>query len=538
MAKKKAPLRVLMTFSEIAPFAKTGGLADVAGALPSALSDLGCDVRVVMPFYNRFIEKIADKKLAVEDLWVPLGGQVLAADIYSVRLDDGVVVYWIRRDEFFDRSYLYGTPKGDYFDNFQRFTYFSRAVLALCPEVEFKPNVVHSHDWQSGLVPAYLKHLYGADEYWAETASVFTIHNIAYQGQFPPELFPLTGLPGDFFSMDGMEFWGGINFMKAAIVCADVITTVSPRYSEEIQTKEYGQGLEGVLQANRGRLYGILNGADYKEWSPETDPYIAANYSPHNLEGKRLCKLDLLREVELPERLMNRPLLGAISRLAGQKGFDLLAAVLDKLVTQDLGLIILGIGDDEYHRMLTNVAKRYPEKVSVRLEFDERLAHKIEAGADMFLMPSRYEPCGLNQIYSLRYGTVPIVRATGGLYDTIKPYSPKRGEGVGFRFDKYAVDSFWRALTEALALFDQPDTWRQIMQNGMAMDFSWKSSAREYLALYEKAVAGKKRAEVRGQKTEASGQKPAGREQKTEGRGQKTVDAEKKGGSKIRNPKS
>ena len=524
MAKKKAPLRVLMTFSEVAPFAKTGGLADVAGALPSALGELGCDVRIVMPFYNRFIEKIADKKLLVENLLVPLGSQVLAADIYHVRLDDGVVVYWIRRDEFFDRSYLYGTPKGDYFDNFQRFTYFSRAVLALCPEVEFKPNVVHAHDWQSGLVPAYLKHLYGTDEYWAETASVFTIHNIAYQGQFAPELFPLTGLPANFFSMDGMEFWGGINFMKAAIVCADVITTVSPRYSDEIQTKDYGQGLEGVLQGNRNKLFGILNGADYNEWNPETDPYIAANYSRHNLDGKRICKLDLLREVQLPERLMKRPLLGAISRLADQKGFDLLAAVLDKLVAQDIGLVILGIGDDKYQRMLTDVAERYSEKVSVRLKFDEQLAHKIEAGADMFLMPSRYEPCGLNQIYSLRYGTVPIVRATGGLYDTIKPFSPAQGEGVGFRFNKYEPDSFWRVLMEAFALFNQPETWRQIMQNGMAMDFSWKSSAREYLELYEKALAGKEKAKDRGQRTEV--------------RGQKTVDAEKKRGSLVRNPKS
>ncbi len=499
MAKKKVQLRILMAFSEVAPFAKTGGLADVGGALPFALSELGCDVRIVMPFYNRFIEKIANKKLSVENLSVPLGSQVLAADIYHVRLDDNVVVYFIQRDEFFDRSYLYGTPKGDYFDNFQRFTYFSRAVLAMCPEVQFKPDVVHAHDWQSGLVPAYLKHLYATDEYWAKTASVFTIHNIAYQGQFAPELFPLTGLPAHFFSMDGMEFFGGINFMKGAIVSADVITTVSPRYSDEIQTREYGEGLEGVLQKNRSRLHGILNGADYNEWNPETDPYIAANYSRHNLDGKRICKLDLLREVELPERLMNRPLLGGISRLADQKGFDLLAAVLDKLVAQDIGLVILGVGDDKYQRMLTDLATSYPEKVSVQLKFDEPLAHKIEAGADIFLMPSRYEPCGLNQIYSLRYGTVPIVRATGGLYDTIKPFSPARGEGVGFSFDKYKADSFWRALMEALALFNQPETWRQIMQNGMATDFSWKSSALEYLELYEKILAEKERAADRGQ---------------------------------------
>lgn len=523
MAEKQAQLRVLMAFSEVAPFAKTGGLADVAGALPSALRELGCDVRIVMPFYKRFSEKIVDKKLSLEDLPVELGSQVIAADIYHVRLADGVVVYFIQRDEFFDRSYLYGTPKGDYFDNCQRFTYFSRAVLALCPRVHFKPNVVHAHDWQGGLVPAYLKHLYASDKYWAETASIFTIHNIAYQGQFSPELFELTGLPAHFFSVDGMEFWGGINFMKAAIVSTDVITTVSPRYSEEIQTKEYGQGLEGVLRANQSRLYGILNGADYGEWNPETDPHIAANYSRQNLEGKRICKLDLLRELQLPESLMDRPLLGAISRLADQKGFDLLTAVFDKLLALDIGLVILGVGDEKYHKLLTDLAVRYPEKVSVQLRFDERLAHKIEAGADIFLMPSRYEPCGLNQIYSLRYGTVPIVRATGGLYDTIKPFNPVRGEGVGFSFEKYEPDSFWGAFMEAFTLFSQPETWQQIVQNGMASDFSWKASAREYLELYEKAVAGKQGAEAAGQRTEDQGQV--------------RVSAETKGGAQIRNPK-
>jgi starch synthase len=532
MANKKAPLKVLMAFSEVAPFAKTGGLADVAGALPSALRELGCDVRIVMPFYNRFVEKKEVKELAVENLSVPLGSQVLAADIYLARLDDGVVIYFIQRDEFFDRSYLYGTPKGDYFDNFQRFTYFSRAALALCPGVQFKPDVVHAHDWQSGLVPAYLKHLYATEEYWSETASIFTIHNIAYQGQFAPELFPLTGLPASFFSVDGIEFWGGINFLKAAIVCADAITTVSPRYAEEIQTKEYGQGLDGVLQTNRSRLHGILNGADYGEWNPETDPHIAANYSEQNLEGKHICKLELLRELQLPERLLNRPLLGAISRLADQKGFDLLMAVIDKLLAQEIGLIILGVGDDKYHRVLTDLAGRYPEKVSVQLKFDERLAHKIEAGADIFLMPSRYEPCGLNQIYSLRYGTVPIVRATGGLYDTIKPFSPARGEGVGFIFDKYEPDSLYRAFMEAFTLFNQPETWQQIMRNGMAMDFSWKSSALQYLGLYEKALAEKQRAAPRLR----SGQVVRG--QRPEARGQKKVDAEKTRGSQIRNPKS
>jgi starch synthase len=367
----------------------------------------------------------------------------------------------------------------------------------LCPEVKFQPDIVHCHDWQSGLIPAYLKHDLISDSYWAEAASMFTIHNIAYQGQFAAELFPVTGLPPRFFSLDGMEFWGKINFMKAAIVSADVITTVSRRYSEEIQTEGYGHRLEGVLKTHRQKLHGITNGASYHEWNPETDPYTAANYSKGNLDGKRICKLDLLRTVKLPERLMNRPLLGVISRLADQKGFDLLVAVMEKFVAEDLGLVILGVGEERYHTILTELAERYPERIAVRLEFDERLAHKIEAGADIFLMPSRYEPCGLNQMYSLRYGTVPVVRATGGLYDTISQFDPKRGKGVGFRFTDYEPESFWDATKTAVDLFYEPKTWQQIMKNGMAKDFSWESSARQYLKLYEKTVAKKKQTKRR-----------------------------------------
>jgi starch synthase len=497
MKKKKSPLRVMMVFSEVAPFAKTGGLADVGGALPLALSELGCEVRIVMPFYNRFVKEATEEDPLVEGLPVTFGSQVLAADIYRGLLKDTVETYFVRRDEFFDRTYLYGTPKGDYFDNFQRFTYFCRAALALCPEVKFQPDIVHCHDWQSGLIPAYLKHDLISDSYWAEAASMFTIHNIAYQGQFAAELFPVTGLPPRFFSLDGMEFWGKINFMKAAIVSADVITTVSRRYSEEIQTKGYGHRLEGVLKTHRQKLHGITNGASYHEWNPETDPYTAANYSKGNLDGKRICKLDLLRTVKLPERLMNRPLLGVISRLADQKGFDLLVAVMEKFVAEDLGLVILGVGEERYHTILTELAERYPERIAVRLEFDERLAHKIEAGADIFLMPSRYEPCGLNQMYSLRYGTVPVVRATGGLYDTISQFDPKRGKGVGFRFTDYEPESFWDATKTAVDLFYEPKTWQQIMKNGMAKDFSWESSARQYLKLYEKTVAKKKQTKRR-----------------------------------------
>ena len=506
MSRKKPPLQVLMVFSEVTPFAKTGGLADVGGALPSALSELGCKVHLVMPFYNRFLEELNGENPLVENLPVALGSEVIGADVYRGKLNPDIDIYFVRRDEFFDRSYLYGTAKGDYFDNFHRFTYFCKAALALCPEVQIQPDLVHCHDWQCGLIPAYLKFLYGNDDYWANTASMFTIHNLAYQGQFRAELYPVTGLPDHFLGIGGMEFWGGINFMKAAIVCADVITTVSPRYSEEIQTEEYGHGLDKVLQTHRRKLHGIINGADYQTWNPENDPYIAANYSRVNLDGKRICKLDLLREAKLPERLMNRPLLGLISRLANQKGLDLLVEVMGRLVAEDLGLVILGLGEERYHTPLTELAKRYPTKVAVRLEFDERLAHKIEAGADIFLMPSRYEPCGLNQMYSLRYGTVPVVRATGGLYDTISPFEPKRGKGVGFRFTDYEPSAFWDAIKTAVDLFYKTKTWQQLMRNGMAEDFSWQSSARQYLKLYKRTLVSKQRqgSQSRKPKHEAS----------------------------------
>jgi starch synthase len=482
-----------MAFSEVAPYAKTGGLADVGGALPDALSALGCRVSLVMPFYNRFAEGLTAEAPLLEDVPVPLGSQVMTADVYRIKLSQAVDIYFVRRDEFFDRTYLYGTPKGDYFDNFYRFTYFCRAVLALCPAVQFQPDVVHCHDWQCGLIPAYLRLLYGKENYWAQTASMFTIHNIAFQGQFSGELFPETGLPKSFFGVDGIEFWGAMNFMKAAVVCADVVTTVSPRYSEEIQTEEYGYGLENVLKAHRHKLHGIMNGVDYETWNPKNDPFIAANYSRGNLDGKRICKLDLLREAKLPERLMNRPLLGLISRLADQKGFDLLAAVMDKLVAEDLGLVVLGRGEERYHNLLTELAKRYPGKIAIRLDFDECLAHKIEAGADIFLMPSRYEPCGLNQMYSLRYGTVPVVRATGGLYDSISSFDPTLGEGVGFRFNRYEPSAFWQAIKTALDLFYETATWQQIMMNGMAEDFSWQSSARQYMELYRQVVNERRR---------------------------------------------
>jgi starch synthase len=492
MKEASSPLRILMVASEVVPFAKTGGLADVVGSLPVALSELGCEVAVVMPLYRQAAGDMAATQIG-EDLPVALGSRIIPAEIWRGKLGEGIDVFFIGRDEFFDRTYLYGTPRGDYCDNAHRFAYFCRAVMALGPAVRYQPDLVHCHDWQSGLVPAYLSLLHARDRFWAQTASMFTIHNIGYQGQFAADVFAVTGLPGHFFAMEGMEFWGGVNYMKAGIVCADVITTVSPRYSEEIQDAPAGHGLEGVLRAYAHKLHGIINGADYREWSPETDNLIAANYSAKNLGGKKKCKRDLLAAVGLPARLMGRPLLGVVSRLADQKGLDLIAAVVDQVAAADLGLVILGTGDEKYHQVLSQFASRYPGHISVHLGFNNRLAHQIEAGADMFLMPSRYEPCGLNQLYSLRYGTAPIVRATGGLYDTVKPFDPERGEGVGFCFTRYEPDAFWDAIQRAVAVFARPARWRRLMSNAMAMDFSWKSSARQYLALYEEVVAERRR---------------------------------------------
>ncbi len=493
MKEAPAPLRILVVSSEVVPFAKTGGLADVVGSLPAALSELGCEVAVVMPLYRRAVAEDLVGERIVEGLPVALGTQTIPAEIWRGKLGERIDVFFIGRDEFFDRTYLYGTPRGDYFDNAHRFAYFCRAVMALGPAVRYQPHLVHCHDWQSGLVPAYLSLLHARDPFWGQTASMFTIHNIAYQGRFAADVFALTGLPGHFFTMEGIEFWGGVNYMKAGIVCADVITTVSPRYSEEIRIAPAGHGLEGVLRANAHKLHGIINGADYGEWNPETDSLIAANYSVNNLAGKKKCKRDLLATTGLPARLMDRPLLGVVSRLADQKGLDLIAAVVERVAAADLGFALLGTGEEAYHQLFSQFASRHPDHVAVHLGFDNRLAHKIEAGADMFLMPSRYEPCGLNQIYSLRYGTVPIVRATGGLYDTVKPFDPERGEGVGFHFSRYEADVFWDAIKRAVAVFEQPAMWRRLMRNAMVMDFSWKSSARQYLALYDKVVAERQR---------------------------------------------
>ena len=483
------PLKVLFLSSEVAPFAKTGGLADVSGSLPKALKALGMDIRLALPYYRMIKDGSFEVEILFEDIATPLRSDILRDDIYVTWMEGDIPVYLINKDEYFDRASLYGTSKGDYFDNLERFVYFCKTVFLLCKKLGFGPDVIHCNDWQTGLVLAYLRARYRNTPLFCQTASLFTIHNIAYQGLFSQEKFDVTGLPSNLLTPDGIEFWGKINLLKSGIVFSDIITTVSRKYSQEIQTPEFGYGLDGILRDRKDDLFGIVNGVDYTEWNPKTDPLIAANYDAKDLGGKARCKEDLLREFGLPRRLKSKPVMGVISRLVSQKGFDLLVEILDDLMKRDLGIIILGTGDPEYERRLLHIRERYSQKAGIKVAYDNTVAHKIEAGADMFLMPSRYEPCGLNQIFSLRYGTVPIVRATGGLKDTILDYNTKTGRGTGFKFKRYRARDFLRRIEDALLVFEDKEKWKKLMLHGMETDFSSERSAKEYASLYKRASA-------------------------------------------------
>jgi starch synthase len=393
--------------------------------------------------------------------------------------------WFVARDEFYERSQLYGTPKGDYFDNLERFAFFSAAVLPVCRAMDFKPDLIHCHDWQSALAPVYLKNHWQWDELKAGTKTLLTIHNLAYQGLFPRGKFPRLGLDRSLFNINGLEYYDQINLLKGGIVFADAITTVSPRYAQEIQTPEFGYGLEGVLQTRRADLHGILNGVDYREWSPESDTLLPANFSKDDLKGKGADKAALMEAFGLNKKLAKAPILAMISRLADQKGFDLVAQVLPQLMAQEVMVVILGTGEERYHRWLAAEAPKYKGKLGVMVAFDNKLAHLMEAGADMFLMPSRFEPCGLNQIYSMKYGTIPIVRETGGLADTVTPVGSPTVPGTGFVFSDYSPEAFLKAIHTALEAYKDQKLWLRIMQNAMSQDFSWTKSAQAYLELYK-----------------------------------------------------
>ena len=486
MARK---LKVLFVASEAVPFAKTGGLADVVGTLPYALKKLGADVRVLMPLYGVIKQGNIPMTAVAENLEGHVGDTGLAFDVKTPASGD-YPFYFVERDEFFERSQLYGTPKGDYFDNLERFSFFCSTILPVCQNLGFQPDVIHCHDWQACLAPVYLRHRWQGAEILNRARTVLTIHNLAYQGLFSKEKFPLLGLDWSLFSMDGLEYYDQISLLKGGIVFADAITTVSVGYSKEIQTPEFGYGLEGVLRSRTASLHGILNGVDYTDWSPEKDKLIPATFSKSKLGGKAKNKAALMKAFNLDPKLAKAPILAMISRLADQKGFDLVAAVLPELLKQDLTVVILGTGEEKYHRWLAQEAPKYPGKLGAKIAFDNSLAHLMEAGADMFLMPSRYEPCGLNQMYSLKYGTIPIVRATGGLADTVEQADLATGAGTGFLFTDYTPEAFAKAIQAALKAYKNQKQWRQLMDNAMSQDFSWERSASAYLNLYKLLVEG------------------------------------------------
>ncbi len=486
-------LRVLFCVSEVAPYAKTGGLADVAQALPVALWHLGCDVRLFMPLYRCARDSIKTFSILPAPPTISVGVHDYHVGLLETRSTSGLHLYLLEKEEFYDRSDLYGTPDfGDYEDNPERFITFSLAIRSLCMGLNWFPSILHLHDWQTGLAAAYHHFYWRHEPDFANSRTVFTIHNLAYQGVFPGKYFHLTNLPWEAFSLQGVEFWGNCNFLKAGLVYSDHLTTVSPCYGKEIQDSEHGCGLHGVLQERKDRLSGILNGIDQAVWNPGTDSCIAANYNSSRLEGKRRCKDALLAEFGFSKDRSELPLLGMISRMAVQKGFGLFLDIVDELVNLPLMLVILGAGDAEIGRMVQTVAARYPNNIRICNEFNEHLAHRIEAGADMFLMPSVYEPCGLNQMYSLRYGTIPIVHATGGLNDSVVDVQLEPHSGTGFKFYHYNADGLLDTIKAALSFFKDKGEWTALQRRGMAQDFSWKRSAEQYLELYERALSSKR----------------------------------------------
>jgi starch synthase len=471
--------RVLMVASEAAPFVKTGGLADVLGGLPPALVRGGDDVAVILPRY-RGVELYRSQRV-YHDLPVWLGGTLYNVNIDLV-VENGASYYFINYPALYDREGIYNVANRDYGDNHVRFAVLCRAAMETVRRI-FRPQVVHCHDWQAALTAPYMRHVYRSDPTFTGLKLLFTIHNLGYQGIFSRDALGDLGLDGSLFTPAWLEFYGNANLMKAGIVFSDWINTVSPTYAQEIQTPEFGFGLDGLLRSRASVLSGILNGVEYAYWNPERDSYLPAHYDAASLEGKQACKRALLEEFGLPPEGRERPLIGIVSRFAAQKGFDLIGEIAGAMLAEDISLVVLGAGDPGYEQMFRDLAAWKPDRCAVRIGYDNPLAHRIEAGSDMFLMPSHYEPCGLNQMYSLRYGTVPIVRATGGLNDTID-------EGVGFKFHGYSGPALLSAIREAVEAYRDQDAWQAMMRAGMQKDFSWNASARQYSALYARLIAG------------------------------------------------
>jgi starch synthase len=488
-------MNVLYIAAEMVPFAKEGGLADVAGALPAALKKAGIDARGIIPAYGSIDRKKYNLKPVknIKPVTIQYSGMDLKASLLESKLPKtDVQVYFVENDYFFGRSGIYNDPqtKEGYKDNAERYVFYVRALMELIKQLDWKPDVIHLNDQHTALIAGYLKRQYAKDDYYSKTKTVFSIHNLGYQGVYPKEIMWFAMFDqAEYYPMSPFEFYDKMNFMKIGISFSDIINTVSKTYAEEItSSSEFGFGLEGVLRDRKKDLFGIINGIDYNEWNPETDELIAFNYTPKDLSGKKKCKETLLKEQGLDSAGDDVPLIGMISRLADQKGFDILSQCMDELLVNPLRMVILGTGQKEYHDMFIRYAEKYKGKISINLAFNNKLAHMIEAASDMFLMPSKYEPCGLNQLYSMKYGTVPIVRATGGLKDTVTPFDTETGTGTGFVFSDYSAKDLMISVSKAMILFQDKKKWAKIIKNCMAQDFSWNRSAKEYVELYEKAL--------------------------------------------------
>jgi len=460
-------MKIVICASEVVPFAKTGGLADVAGALPLALEKEGHDVVIVMPGYRQI-----DKE--------KFGIQKINHDISFCVIGNNIKVYFIESQQYFDRQGLYQDENGDYKDNLERFAYYCRRTLHLLKEINFPCDIIHVHDWQASLISVYLRTVYSGDKFFKNTRSLLTVHNIGYQGVFSKDEFLRLGLDWELFDVEGIEFYGKINILKGGLVFSDLINTVSPTYSKEIKMREFGFGLEGVLNKRSQSLYGILNGLDYSIWNPQEDNLIASKYSYLDPGRKAINKADLQRSCNLSV-LSNAPLFGLVSRLAEQKGIDILSETIEDVCKMGSQIVILGVGDFKYENLLKRAAKRFPEAISLNIRFDDSLAHKIYAGSDFFLMPSRYEPCGLGQMIALKYGSIPIVFKTGGLADTVTRKN-------GFYFTSYSTDDLIVAVKKAISLFSDKNKFSTFVSQVMKCDFSWKKAAKEYVRLYEKAT--------------------------------------------------
>ena len=481
-------MKIVFVASEINPFASTGGLADVTGSLPRALGrEPGVEICRIMPLYHQVAERGFQPRDTGVRIEVPVGFRTYPAEIW-VSDTPAPRTYFIRRDEFFDRTYLYGTPEKDYDDNFERFVFFQKAAVALLDALEIKADIVHCNDWQTGLLPLFLRHGIRGTGRAGHERTVFTIHNLAFQGLFPGSAYGITNLPFLYFHLDGLEFYGKVNCMKAGITSADCVTTVSRTYAREIQTEPVGCGLHGLLAKLDGKLVGLQNGVDFEEWNPSTDAQIAAEFDARNPGGKQACRESLARLMGLALK-PGRPILGMITRLTDQKGLGLMAEAMPEIMQRDVAFVVLGLGQQNYHDACREWGRQWPDRFAVKLDFDQPMARRIIAGSDLMFMPSQFEPSGLNQLYAMRYGAIPLVHDVGGLADTVEQVSADGSTGTGFKFTGFKPDALLTSLDQSLAMFQRPADWRKLMTRAMEKDFSWNRTAHEYISVYQELLS-------------------------------------------------